>query len=443
LGGSGSSARIAAAAYHAGLDAETRERVHTAFQAGELEVVVATIAFGMGIDKADIRTVIHAGLPATLEGYYQEIGRAGRDGVLSRTYLMHSYADQRTHDFFLNRDYPPVEHLNQVFQAIGEEPRPVEELRGASKLAEEEFDKALEKLEIHGGARVDFGGSVTRGGTGWKKTYAVQAQYRAEQFEKVMRYTASSECRMSALVRHFGDIADASLACGNCDVCDPEGAVLRQFRHAFPAEREMVQKIVDELRPVDYKAVGTLQRSLDLVGRISRNEFDGILDAMVRAGLIEIEEAEFEKDGEVIRFRKVRLTEAGFEVRAMTPLPLLISDGIVKEFGERADPPPRVKRAKSAADMQGRKVETPAAAVTSSPEQGELAARVEARLRQWRAAEAKRLKVPAYVVLHDRTLNALATARPATPNQLLAIDGIGPAKAERFGSAILTLCADR
>ena len=76
--------RLAAAAYHAGLEAETRERVQTAFQAGELEVVVATIAFGMGIDKADIRTVIHAGLPATLEGYYQEIGRAGRDGAKSR-----------------------------------------------------------------------------------------------------------------------------------------------------------------------------------------------------------------------------------------------------------------------------------------------------------------------------------------------------------------------
>ena len=76
-----------------------------------------------------------------------------------------------------------------------------------------------------------------------------------------------------------------------------------------------MQAIVDELRAVDYKATGTLQRNLDWRDRMSRNEFDGLLDAMVRAGLIEIEEAEFEKDGEVIRFRKVRLTEAGLEVR--------------------------------------------------------------------------------------------------------------------------------
>ncbi len=273
--------KIPAAAYHAGLDAETRERVQTAFQAGKLEVVVATIAFGMGIDKADIRTVIHAGLPATLEGYYQEIGRAGRDGAQSRTYLMHSYADQRTHDFFLNRDYPPVENLNQVFKALSEEPRPSEELRASSKLGEEEFDKALEKLEIHGGARVDFGGSVTRGGTGWKKTYSIQAQYRAEQFEKVLRFTTSPECRMAALVRHFGDIDDASRTCGTCDVCDPAGAELSQFRHATTVERAMVQQIVDELRPVDYQATGSLQRGIDSLGKLSRDEYEGLLDAMV------------------------------------------------------------------------------------------------------------------------------------------------------------------
>jgi RecQ family ATP-dependent DNA helicase len=421
---------VPAAAYHAGLDPATRERVQTAFQSGELEVVVATIAFGMGIDKANIRTVIHAGLPATLEGYYQEIGRAGRDGAPSRTYLMHSYADQRTHDFFLNRDYPPAEQLLQVYKMLGQEPKPYEELRATSKLGEEEFDKALEKLEIHGGARVDFGGNVTAGGPGWKKTYTVQAQFRAEQMEKVLRFTTSSECRMAALVRHFGDEEDAARPCGICDICDPGGAVLRLFRHATPLEREIVQAIADELRAVDYKAAGTLQRNLDLVGRLSRDDFDALLDAMVRTGLIEIEDAEYEKDGEVKRYRKVRLTSTGLEIRSTASVDLVLSNGVVEEFGGRGTAPARARKPKSA-------VKASSAEPVSLSAKGEALA---ARLKEWRAMEAKRLGVPAYVLLHDRTLAAVAHSRPANPRQLLEISGMGPAKVERFGAAILEIC---
>ncbi|HEX3880393.1 MAG TPA: ATP-dependent DNA helicase RecQ [Bryobacteraceae bacterium] len=427
------SRRIRAAAYHAGLDAETRERVQRAFLAGELEVVVATIAFGMGIDKADIRTVIHAGLPGTLEGYYQEIGRAGRDGAPSRTYLMHSYADQRTHGFFLNRDYPPADHLDQVFDSLGEEAAPVEELREASRLSQEEFDKALEKLEIHGGARVDFGGGVKRGAPGWKKTYTVQAQFRAEQFEKVLRYTELSECRMAALVRHFGDEEDASRRCGNCDVCDPAAAVLRQFRRATAAERDLVQRMIEELRPVDYKATGTLQRNLDPQGRMTRDEFDALLDALTRAGLIAIEDAVYEKDGEVRRFRKVRLTARGLAVRPATSLELLIDDGVVQELSAQTRSSSRAKKPKA---MAANRAASDAPVVKLTAAQEALAA----KLREWRAAEAKRLGVPAFVILHDRTLTALAAAPPANPRQLLEIDGIGSAKVEKFGAAILALC---
>ena len=433
----GGKGRIRAAAYHAGLDAETRERVQKAFQAGELEVVVATIAFGMGIDKADIRTVIHAGLPGTLEGYYQEIGRAGRDGALSRTYLMHSYADQRTHDFFLNRDYPPVEQLSKVYEALGDDPQPHEELRSAAlmrlELDEEEFDRALEKLEIHGGARVNFGGGVTRGGPGWKKTYAIQAQRRAEQFEKVIRYTEMSGCRMSALVRHFGDEQDANRPCGKCDVCDPGGAVLRVFRHATAGERELAQRIVDELRALDYLAAGTLQRRLELVGRLSRGEFDALLDAMARSGSIAIEDAEFEKNGETIRYRKIRLTEEGLALQRGAPPTLLVSDGIGDEFARQGEPPARSKRKKPVSLAKGTQAAEP---LPITPEQDKLAALI----KLWRMAEAKRLGVPAYVILHDRTVNALAVARPQNPKQLLDVDGMGEAKADKFGEAILAIC---
>jgi RecQ family ATP-dependent DNA helicase len=436
-----------AAAYHAGLDGETRERVQSAFQSGRLEVVVATIAFGMGIDKSDIRTIIHAGLPGTLEGYYQEIGRAGRDGAPSRTFLMHSYADQRTHDFFLNRDYPPTDHLHQVFRMLGEDARSIDDLRASSKLTDEEFDKALEKLEIHGGARVDFAGNVTLGAPGWKKTYSVQAQHRAEQFEKVLRFTTSSECRMCALVRHFGDDEDAAQSCGVCDVCDPAKAILRMLRHATNVERALAQAMVDELRNVDYKATGTLQRSLDPSGRITRDEFDSLLDAMTRSRLIAIEDAAYEKDGEVRRYRKVSLTEAGLQTRNMARVDLLLDDGIADEFAgpeirKRIRKPPSHHANPTAngtnhnptqAQRSGREEELPQ---TLSAD-GEA---LKARLKEWRTGEAKRLRVPPYCVMHDRTLTAVAFARPTNPRQLLEIDGIGPAKIEKFGPAILEIC---
>ncbi|KAA6465155.1 ATP-dependent DNA helicase RecQ [Acidobacteria bacterium AB60] len=451
-------ARIRAAAYHAGLAAETRERVQTAFQSGALDVVVATIAFGMGIDKADVRTVIHAGLPATLEGYYQEIGRAGRDGKPSRTILMHSFADQRTHEFLLTRDYPPVSDLTAVFNQLTPEPRSVEELREASSLGAEEFDKVLEKLQIHGGARVEFSGNVSVAGPAWKKTYAVQAAYRREQFEKVLAYVDSHSCRMCDLVRHFGDVADGNRGCGHCDVCDPGGAILPLFRRATDRERHWIQDVIESLRTTAYKTPKALRSELPWAEVLDRDDFEGVLGAMQRARLIGVESAAFEKDGKVIPFRKISLTEEGLDVRPTTPLALFFSDGIVEEF-RTAEPSTRKRSRPSKASPvvslpQTDKAVTPAhtrTPVRSQPAQPQAEAApvlkgqsavVAERLKSWRASEAKRLGVPAYIVLHDRTLHALAALCPRTPSELLAVEGMGPSKVGRFGSAILQVCAE-
>ena len=198
---------------------------------------------------------------------------------------------------------------------------------------------------------------------------------------------------------------------------------------------------MEELRPVEYKASGTLQRSLDPSGKMTRDEFDGLLGALLQARCIEIEEAEFEKDGQVIRFRKVRLTDAGREMRR-APMQLLISDGIVEEFSGQMQPPKRSKKghsAQSSVRQQNGGVKT---ALATEPlvltAEGEALA---GRIREWRGTEAKRLRVPAYVVMHDRTVQALAQARPRNPNELLKVDGIGPAKVERFGEELLRLCA--
>jgi RecQ family ATP-dependent DNA helicase len=447
--------RIRAAAYHAGLDAEVRERVQTAFQARELDVVVATIAFGMGIDKADIRTVIHAGLPTTLEGYYQEIGRAGRDGKLSRTILMHSYADQRMQDFLFTRDYPPAADLESVFRALDEEPQLVDELRESSRLVPEAFDKALEKLQIHGGARVDFSGNATRGGPAWRKAYSVQTAFREEQFKKVLRYVEGQECRMCALIRHFGDTDDASRGCRQCDTCDPAGAILRMFRHATTREREQVQDIIEALRASTYKTPKTLMSELRWAASMERDDFDEYLSAMQRLGLVEFEESEFEKDGKVIPYRKILLTDAGFETRATTPLSLLMNDGLIKDFSEGDSRKSKKKAAgKSWGSGNGsngpKSFSAPAAVSTSKRKPaGEptpivlkgVSVEIAERLKTWRSAEAKRLRVPPYIILHDRTLNAVAAARPRNSLDLLAVDGIGQAKIDRFGETILGLCS--
>jgi superfamily II DNA helicase RecQ len=325
----------------------------------------------------------------------------------------------------------------QIFKALGEEPHTIDELRERTRMEAEEFDKALEKLEIHGGARIDFGGSVTAGPVHWKKSYDVQSQHRAEQFEQVLRFTTAQQCRMSMLVRHFGDLEDAALACGKCDVCSPATAVLKQYRRPTRVELTMAAGIVEQLRPVSYKAAGTLQRALDPGEQMSRGEFDCLLDAMVRAGLIAIEDAEYEKDGEVRRYRKVMLTEAGLEFRALERAELLVSDGVGAEFSKSNKDTVRTKKSATA----GRSAKPPQGLVEEplSAADEELAE----RLRAWRSGEAKRLGVPAYVVMHNQALAAVAQARPETPRQLLNVKGMGNAKVEKFGEAILRICASR
>src|ERR1700736_851092 len=135
-----------AAPYHAGLDPATRDRVQRGFQSGKLEVVVATIAFGMGIDKADVRTVIHIALPGSVEAYYQEIGRAGRDGLPARTVLLHSFADRKMHDFFLERDYPAPTELSRVAAILPEDFQMPDLLRQRVRMDAETFDRAIQKL---------------------------------------------------------------------------------------------------------------------------------------------------------------------------------------------------------------------------------------------------------------------------------------------------------
>ena len=109
---------MAALPYHAGLDAELRQEVQERFMSGGVETIVATNAFGMGIDKAEVRLVVHYAMPGTLEAYYQEAGRAGRDGKPARCVLLHSRDDRLTHEWFIRGMYPEREIVERTYEAV-------------------------------------------------------------------------------------------------------------------------------------------------------------------------------------------------------------------------------------------------------------------------------------------------------------------------------------
>ena len=428
------------AAYHAGLDAPHRQRVQQEFLEGRITVMVATIAFGMGIDKPYVPTVIHTALPGSLEAYYQEIGRAGRDGAPSRTILMHSYADRHTHDFFFQRDYPDVKVLDGIFGRLRAEPVEKAVLQHQLRMDPEVFDKALEKLWIHGGALVDFAENVSRGHDYWREPYIAQGDQKQQQLDLMLRYAESSECRMSGLVRHFGDLADAQKACGICDFCAPGECSGQRFRPATDEERAAALAVVEALGSNSGRSTGKLHAEVCPHGEMTRDAFEEILGAMARANFLRLANAVFEKDGKTISYRKASLTPDGEALEEIVP-----GDLVMKDAAQAATKARKGKKKKAAAPAKGKRSRKPAAVATPAPPRPSSRpgiapdSRIEETLRLWRLAEAKRRGVPAFRIFSDQALKAVAARRPATAAELLAIPGLGIGTVEKYGAQIYRL----
>ena len=380
------------ASYHAGLDAERRQRVQEGFMAGKLDVMVATIAFGMGIDKPDVRTVIHTALPGSVEGYYQEIGRAGRDGNPSRAILMHSYGDRHTHDFFFSRDYPDIALMDRVFASLRAEPQPKERLRKTLAIEEELFDKIIEKLWIHKGAVLDFAENVSQGEGSWRPSYITQGEQKRAQIDQMIRFAESNQCRMMSLVRHFGDISDRATSCGACDFCAPAKCVAQRFRTATEVERAALYRVLSAMRSIRTRSTGKLYADLYPGNEISRDNFEEILGAMARAELLSFADAVFEKEGKQIPYRTVSLTPAGRATDETTPVLFVMKDAarpVSKRKLAKKSGKSKGSRAAAARTQSGTKER--AASVSGSDQH-----RIEQALRAWRLSEAKRRRVPAF-----------------------------------------------
>ena len=421
------------AAYHAGLDPSTRERVQREFQAGKLHVVVATVAFGMGIDKADVRTVIHTSLPMSVEAFYQEIGRAGRDGLPSRTILMHSWADRRMQDFLLERNYPPIDVLASIDAQLGETPIHADDLRAKLHLDIDTFDPALDKLIVQGVASIDYDGNVLRigrtGSTNWRTGYEQQLNSRRTQIENMMRFANNAECRMAALIRHFGDLSDSSRVCGICDFCLPESSIAQQFREPTHDEAGEFHRILQALANSSRgTSTGKLHTELYPTSRIDRKEFDNLLEALFRAGLISIENATFTTgEGDIKSYRRVSITHDGGTIDPDGPLPGVVMLDIAPNGSSRKSKSSTTRAKKPAA---------PHEEVNLTNDQQQL----EKALKAWRTAIARELKQPPFVIFGDRTLRQIVVDRPSTPDDLAQVNGMGPVKVARWGEDICRLC---
>ncbi len=394
--------------YHAGLEAGERSRVQEDFVSGRIRGVVATTAFGMGIDKPDVRLVCLFNYPDSLESYVQMVGRGGRDGAPSATLLLASPSDATAVRRFAVADIPGPDDLRRVYRVIRElggtvdpvelpagdhDPRVLVGMLEQAGIVRRGYDAGrsmrIELLPVDPGAGAVVDDLLER--------YATEAGARVE---RIVRFAESNRCRHAQVAEHFGETLDGP--CGACDVCDPpRGTRARAAATPLPADvAGSIVRAVERLTwPLGRRSlVAMLRGSVSAPPSARASLAFGILEAA--------------SDAEVKRWLKA-LEAAGALVEVET------DDGF------------RVLHASPGATLPA-----------LGPKQaGPVDDSLVERLRSWRRERSRDDGVPAYVVLHDATLRDLASSRPATLHELAAVKGLGPAKIERYGDEIIAVVA--
>ncbi len=342
---------VRALPYHAGMDSSTRADHQARFQRDDGLVMVATIAFGMGIDKPDVRFVAHLDLPKSIEGYYQETGRAGRDGAPADAWMAYGLADV-------------VQQRRLIDQSE----------------ASEEYKRVS-----------------------------------AAKLDALLGLCETAGCRRVRLLDYFGE---SSAPCGNCDTClvppatfDATDAARKALSAIYrTGQRFGALHVIDVLRGKDSERVARWDHhKLGVFGvgaDLDETAWRSVFRQLVALGLVRVDHA---------AHGGLQLTEAA--------RPVLKGDEAVA-----------MRHARVRSRVRGRASYGRSAGASSlSTADGALLE----RLKAWRLSESRAQALPAYVILHDRTLAEIAAQRPRHLEQLAGISGIGAKKLERYGPALI------
>jgi ATP-dependent DNA helicase RecQ len=394
--------------YHAGLETQERTRAQDDFVSGRTQTVVATTAFGMGIDKPDVRLVCLANYPDSLESYVQMVGRAGRDGAPSDTLLLASPSDAVALRRFAVSDVPAASDLRAIYRALRTAGGPMEPDELAA-LVPDRDPRVLVGMLVQTGLvergfddgrrmRIDVPPAPDDAATQVKALLERARIVGEARAERIIEFAERGSCRHAQVAAHFGETFEAP--CGACDVCTPRPRSAASIAAAPPPlpedVAEAIVEVVASLKwPLGRRSlVATLRGSLKAPPSARRSLAYRLLAAASEA--------------EVKRW--VQLLEvSGSLVERTTP------DGFTVLIADRDAPRPRIR---------------PAGMVEADEDVEEL-------LRRWRLERSRSDGVPAFVVFPDTTLRELAAVKPQTHGELAGINGFGPVKVERYGDDLL------